>query len=480
MLSAATQLRTSRYNFHVPVEDGAILYNTRTATLLQFRGPDALALTRSLCAIETSIPPGVLTADVVDTLQKGGFIISPYFDEVAEIRTLFQHARHETPMVLTLTTTMDCNLGCYYCYEQRSADQLTYAQLPSILEHVRTRLAQSHKQALHVDWYGGEPLMNLVFMEQASRELQTLCEHLSIAYTASIISNGTCWPEDVGEFIARHHITQVQITFDGLSDNHNRRRHFRKGYSPTDEMSSFQRAVCLVDQLLDHVRVDLRLNIDHGNVADVLPFIQWARTRGWFSRAFPAVIQPARLASYSHSSEFMRDVELSVTEFNQIQASIRDAVHTFARLEESEAPDGFPYPRTSVCAALANDSVVIGADGLHYRCGLQVGETHRAVGTMQTLEKRSLPMFNPLPSQHATDHEWWQTFDPTTLPNCKRCSFLPICWGGCPKRHLENDQHALAEQGTYWRTNLARMIRTVAGIEASPAFVYSEQDQFRV
>lgn len=280
MLSAATQLRTSRYNFHVPVEDGAILYNTRTAALLQFRGPDALALTKSLCAIETSIPPGVLTVDVVDTLQKGGFIISPYFDEVAEIRTLFQHARHETPMVLTLTTTMDCNLGCYYCYEQRSADQLTYAQLPSILEHVRTRLAQSHRQALHVDWYGGEPLMNLAFMEQASRQLQALCEHLSIAYTASIISNGTCWPEDVGEFIARHHITQVQITFDGLSDNHNRRRHFRKGYSPTDEMSSFQRAVCLVDQLLDHVRVDLRLNIDHGNVADVLPFIQWARTRG--------------------------------------------------------------------------------------------------------------------------------------------------------------------------------------------------------
>ncbi|HMS83834.1 MAG TPA: SPASM domain-containing protein [Nitrospira sp.] len=480
MVSAAIQLRTSRYNFHVPVEDGAILYNTRTAALLQFRGPDALTLTKSLCAIDTSIPPGALTAEVVETLRKGGFIIAHRFDEVAEIRRLFQHARHETPMVLTLTTTMDCNLGCYYCYEQRSAHHLTYAELPAILELVRTRLARSHKQALHVDWYGGEPLMNLAFMEQASRELQTLCEHLSVAYTASIISNGTCWPEDVNEFIARHRLTQVQISFDGLAENHNRRRHFRKGYSATDDLSSFHRAVQLVDQLLDHVRVDLRLNIDHGNIVDVLPFIQWARKRGWFARAFPAVIQPARLASYSHSSEFMREVELSVSEFNQIQAAIRDSVSTFARLEESEAPDGFPYPRTSVCAALADDSVVIGADGLHYRCGLQVGETHRAVGTMQNPEKKSLPMFTPASTQHAKAYEWWKDFDPTTLPNCKRCSFLPICWGGCPKRHLENDHHALAEQGAYWRTNLARMIGTVAGMEPSPAFVYTEQDQFRV
>lgn len=480
MHATESHFRTSRYNFHVPVEDGAILYNTRTAALLQFRGPDALALTSSLCQIETSIPPGVLPSDTVETLQKGGFILLPHFDEVEAIRTRFQRARDDTPMVLTLTTTMDCNLGCYYCYEQRSTHQLTYAELPAILDLVKTRLARSQKQTLHVDWYGGEPLMNLDFLEKASGELQELCGHLNVTYTASIISNGTCWPDDVGAFIARHCITQVQISFDGLAENHTRRRHFRKGYSAPDDVTSFQRAVHVVERLLDHVRVDVRLNIDRGNLADVLPFIQWARTCGWFARAFPAVIQPARLASYSHSSEFMRDVELSVEEFNKIQAAIRETVGTFARLEEPEAPDGFPYPRTSVCAALAHDSVVIGADGLHYRCGLQVGESHRAVGTIKRSEKKSLPMFTPLSSPQEIDREWWQNFDPTTLPNCQRCSFLPICWGGCPKRHLENDQHALAEQSAYWRTNLARLIGTVAGIEPPPAFAYSEQDQFRV
>jgi uncharacterized protein len=175
----------------------------------------------------------------------------------------------------------------------------------------------------------------------------------------------------------------------------------------------------------------------------------------------------------------MRATELSVEEFNTIQAAVRHEFGSSAPVEEPEAPDGFPYPRTSVCAALANDSIVIGGDGLHYRCGLQAGESHRAVGSIRNGQRKSLPMLNEGYPTGETDQQWWQNFDPTALPNCGRCSFLPICWGGCPKRHLEKDQHALVEQGAYWRTNLARLISAAAGTDVPPDFSYTEQDQFR-
>src|SRR5207248_9209388 len=64
-------------------------------------------------------------------------------------------------------------------------------------------------------------------------------------------------------------------------------------------------------------------------------------------------------------------------------------------------------------------------------------------------------LFRSTPKR-AADDLWWQQFDPTGLPTCSRCSFLPICWGGCPKKHLEQDEHAIAEQGAYWRKNLPR------------------------
>jgi hypothetical protein len=44
---------------------------------------------------------------------------------------------------------------------------------------------------------------------------------------------------------------------------------------------------------------------------------------------------------------------------------------------------------------------------------------------------------------------------------------------------LEKDQHALAEQGNYWRTNLARMIATMVDSTVTEPFSYTEQDQFR-
>lgn len=470
---------TSRYNFHVPTDEGVLLYSANTGAVLQFTGSDGLALARTLSANRLEIPEGSLPPDIYRQLASGGFIIPAGKDELGEVRERFHQARKETPVVLTLTTTMDCNLGCYYCYEERSPDRLEQKDVAAILEMARDRLARSGKQSLHVDWYGGEPLMNVDFIETASQALQALCRNSDVFYAASIISNGTCWPKDVGAFIERHRIRQVQISFDGLRDNHNRRRKYRKGYAPSDNVSSFDEAVRLVDQLLEHVRVDIRINIDRANRGDVIPLIQFARARGWFSKAFPAVIQPARLSSYSEHSGFMRKSELTLREYDEIRHLVRGEVGTETPIEESETPDGFPYPKTSVCAALANDSIVVGADGRQYHCGLQAAEPQRAVGSIRGLGKRQLPVINLLYEGLHSDESWWEEFDPTTLPNCARCSFLPICWGGCPKKHLEQDDHAIAEQSRYWRTNLPRLVASGVNANAAPDFVFTEADQFR-
>ena len=58
-------------------------------------------------------------------------------------------------------------------------------------------------------------------------------------------------------------------------------------------------------------------------------------------------------------------------------------------------------------------------------------------------------------------------------------AFLPICWGGCPKKHLEGDIYSIREQGFYWRKNLARIISNKVGREVSNDFEFTESDQFR-
>jgi uncharacterized protein len=464
---------TSLYNFRVPIGEDVLLYNSNTGAVLRFSSRDAQILAETLTSGRIEIPEDSLPDEVYSQLWTGGFIIHSEKDELVEIRERFYKAREETPIVLTLTTTMDCNLGCYYCYEERSKSKLQVQDLAAIVALAEKRLTASGKRSLHVDWYGGEPFLNLEFIESASMALQDLCQRMNVAYSASVISNGTLWPEQSVDFVRKNKIRQVQISFDGMRENHDRHRRYRKDYKPGENASSFDRAVELIDQLLDGVRVDIRINIDQANQGDVIPFIKFARSRGWFNRNYPAVIQPARLASYSEQSAFMRKVELSVDEYDQIRAQVRDEVRSETLVEESESPDGFPYPKTSVCAALARDSVVIGADKQLYRCGLQVSESHRAVGQLDGEPREKL-------TNQGADERWWTEFDPTILPKCSRCSFLPICWGGCPKKHLEADEHAIAEQSYFWRKNLPRLIASGVGVEPPPDFTFTEADQFRL
>ena len=477
-MSAAAETRSrlvpSAYNFFVPTREGPLLFNSASGSVLALEGADGERVAALLCAA----PPHdlalaeVLPHDALADLHAGGFLVAADSDELATIRERYRNARAETPVVLTITTTIDCNLGCYYCYENRSPDALSAPDVAAIVSLAAERLRG--RKRLHVDWYGGEPLMNVEFIEAASSALQSFCASRDVRYGASVISNGTCWPEDVGGFVTRHKLTQVQISFDGLRSNHDRRRRYRAGYAPSPGASSFDRAVALVDRLVDHVRVDVRFNIDRGNQADLLPFLDFAKSRGWFGARHPVTFQPARLSAYPERSSFVRRRELSVSEYDALRAGVRRAARGAFAVDESEAPEGFPRPRTSVCAALARDSVVVGADRKLYRCGLQVSEPHRSVGDLGPARRSvALPLFG------GDDASWWDGFDPTTRPRCRCCSFLPVCWGGCPKKHLEGDSHALVEQGAYWRQNLARLVGTGVGRSPVEGFEYSEHDQFR-
>jgi uncharacterized protein len=466
-------LSPSRYNFAVydSLGDGVAVYNAFSGALLALQGVDARSLATALCTRSGHVNWNEQHDHVTEALVSGGFLHSPKVDELATIHERFSSARENTPAVITITTTMDCNLGCYYCYEERSGDALTTNDVGAIVAHAARLIDEAGISSLHVDWYGGEPLLNLTFLEEASLAIQGLCASKNIPYVASVISNGTQWPQDAPAFIRRHAIRQVQISFDGMNANHDKRRRYRKGRGAPGE-SSFAKAVELVDALCDVVRVDVRFNMDRKNCVDLIPFIRFARSRGWFKARFPAVFQPARLAMYSENSSFLREHEISLDEFDELRKIARDELNGVAVIEESETPDGFPYPRTSVCAALAAQSVVIGADRNAYRCGLQVGEEHRHIGPITSFNE-------PGDANTFPDRTWWDNFDPTTLPTCSQCSFLPVCWGGCPKKHLENDVHALQEQGRFWRHNLSRMIARRAGFAQFAPSAYSLSDQFR-
>jgi len=463
-------MKASSYNFLLPGQDGSwLLFNARTGNMIDLAGPNALALAQSLIGANSDEEIAV-DAESFQVLTSKEFIVDDLFDELGAIRTAYWQARHNAPVVVTITTTLDCNLGCFYCYEERSSDSLAAEDIHSILAKIAGLLQDSPRRSIHVDWYGGEPTLNLRFLEEASVAIQKLCSTMCVIYSASIISNGTMWPHDVEAFIKRHRIRQVQITFDGLRALHDRRRRFTQRVD--FERSSFDEAVALISRLVHVCRVDIRFNIDELNRSDFIQFVEFALSQRWFSAKFRATFQPACVGPFTEKSRFVEKIGLSEEEFHRLKRQAARMLPSGV-MEEPETPSGYAAPKTSVCAALSNNAIVIGADRRTYRCGLQVSERGRAVGTLDHVT------FRILNNEGSSDDErWWDEFDPTSLASCARCSFLPICLGGCAKKHLYKDVGALDALSLYWRKHLPRLIYKTADIPEM-TWEFTEQDQFR-
>jgi uncharacterized protein len=281
----------SRYNFCFETEAGILFYNSKTGSSTIFSGDNSEILKEVLTGDKKIYHSSFFEETTLDILTLNGFLIEEKQNELQEIRELYWKSRGETPMVMTVTTTMDCNLGCYYCYESRSKKKLEFLDIESILSYLNRRLKDTSKKSLHIDWYGGEPLLNIEFLETASYKIQEYCSQNNIIYHSSIISNGTLWPSDLYGFITNHKIRQVQISFDGLKENHNARRKYRKSFLETSENNSFDKTFELVEQLLNYVQVDVRFNIDWKNKGDVFDFLKIIIDRGWFSKKYPAIFQ---------------------------------------------------------------------------------------------------------------------------------------------------------------------------------------------
>src|SRR5262249_28825318 len=141
---------------------------------------------------------------VFDELIRGHFFLPSSFDEAVNLKERYEHCRRNSPFYVTITTTMDCNLGCYYCYEDKSKSYLARSTCDQIINWIDQQFAAKEHQKLYTDWYGGEPMLNQEAIDYFSRRIIPSCDDRGILYSSAMISNGTLWPEDARGFVERN------------------------------------------------------------------------------------------------------------------------------------------------------------------------------------------------------------------------------------------------------------------------------------
>lgn len=313
-------------------------------------------------------------------------------------------------LVLTICPTLLCNFRCPYCFERSQGDSVVMS--PDTVARL-INFIKSYKEINHlsITWYGGEPLLGFNVIRDVTEKVKAL--DLDFEF-AGIITNGYLLDKKKIALLNDLRIKFIQITLDGLQDVHDSRRFLADG------RATFKRILANIDALMDSSYEGdcaIRVNIDKHNTDGFLELraLLLERCKG------------KKLSVYAgHINSSLGSLD---------QREWMD--FTFGIYRRSGVmPTGGFYPAgnlDSVCVACTHYSYVVGPEGHLYKCWEDVGKSEMVIGNIHEEQ----PVTNTeLRAQYCTGT------DPYSDPNCRECSVLPICGGGCANRRLRAKQFA--------------------------------------
>ena len=312
------------------------------------------------------------------------------------------HKNNRGDVVIILTTTLQCNARCAYCYEagvkQHSFD------VSHIDDLIRFIVGLEREKHVHITWFGGEPLMNLPFIDEVVRKLG----EAGIPFYTTMITNGSLITENiVKEKFFSWKLKHVQITLDGTAEEYAKIKNY-----VTPDIGKFGDIVRNIGFIAKSgVPVDVRVNIDKNNIADVMTLFLFLENS--FAESKMVSYYPAYINGSAH------DVEKEERE--EILYRLMKSLTCPAKLIKVQK--FYMEPLSAACHHADPKAYAIDVDGNVYTCEHDVGCAEKRIGDVMSglyeKDKRLEP--------------------PKLSEECKKCVFLPKCFGGCESDRLQKN-----------------------------------------
>ena len=363
--------------------------------LLSFKKGEDSFLLEDDAIVKSLVDLGVLTTDIDDQSFLDGIILK---------QNIWSYSRQI--MNLTIAPTIQCNLRCPYCFEvSKPKSIISYEICNDIFEFIKRN---SDNSFVNLTWFGGEPLLAIDRMEYILQRLEL--NNIKINFH-SIITNATLLRGKVLDVFERFPLNHIQITFDGVKDNHDKLRVYPTG------KGSFDVIMCNLDEFVVRCPssfISIRVNVGKHNSHDYFEFKETIARR--YPKAANIYVYPGILRGDNdcgYKTNFFSTKELST-------------FHT--SLSRNDGNVFFPTSICKGCIATQSNSFVIGPKGELYKCLEDIGIREREIGSVVDDKFRNSSLFKRY-MIHGTF---------VNDKRCLGCSILPICSGGCPRSRLEN------------------------------------------
>lgn len=401
--------KVSFYNIIVPHEGYTLFYNTKSDSLIAFTNEEYVVietLLDNLVDFQTEYPV------VYSEMKKAGFIIEDYNEkELVKFNNKLcvyeNHSYH-----LTINPTLDCNLKCWYCSTEYAQaihhGRMSQSIVNSIEKHIEHLVCKNRIPALHLDWFGGEPLLYYkeVIKPIASYAKDIATKH-GVILTQHVTTNATLLSEEMMLEMRELNFTSFQIPLDGNAKHHDTIKKFNTNKGTFETV---MKNLNLLSKIIPNSHITLRINYDKKTlfgITDIIPLL---------------------------SEDAKKHIRVDFQKVWQINCSEKE-IQQLAKVKRIFYKSGLDSgywaykPHHFIrCYADKLHQYAINYDGRIFKCTAQDYGNDKVIGT---LKEDGTIKWN---SQLLCELFAHATFDNERCLNCKA---LPICMGPCIIRNYE-------------------------------------------
>ena len=410
-------LKPSRFNCWAENPDGdLLLYNTLEVSFLKIHKAQAPALLPVLEG-KQAVPENV-NPDLI----KLGFFVESNTDELALLKYYADLRLNNPVLELDILPTHQCNCRCVYCYEDFQGPVLSEAHQKKLIKFVSDHISSC--SALHVNWFGGEPLAGIGVIRNLSPVFVDMCDKLRKNYSASMTTNGTLLTYDTFLELQKYHVTSFQVTIDGPRSVHDKQRPLVGGGSAYDLVMQNMKDI----HTRKHgrtFRILLRVNLTKQCLPDLEDFLVELDANFGKDPRFSLDINVANNWGGDRIDAYKENLLEDEHELDALKKRIFEIItkrELSLHISGYGSKQSFSLGVSGGCYTNSKNYITVDATGKLYKCAQGIRQGFPPLGDLETYE-RPIDLKVELA-------KWAASYFPEPPEKCNNCVFLPVgCWG---------------------------------------------------
>lgn len=345
------------------------------------------------------------SSNLYKLLVDNRFLVENDFDEYSYVIAQKNKMLFDTSLYnVVVNTTLDCNLGCWYCYESRiPGSRLSDRVIDVIKMNIRLKYRNEPFKILKLSFFGGEPFLHFKGIKDLLDFGNTFCVENGLELIADFTTNAT--------LITREHINYLkqyrchfQITLDGNRETHNKIKVDRNN-KYIDTYAKTLEVLRQIDENIPNRWLAVRINFDNRALRNITD-----------------IIEEIKFLDRKNTCIIVKKVWQLKTEAVDREALMK-AIQTL--LDNNFFVDYYIMPKGCVCFAERENQVLFNYDGKVFKCTTipnfndeySLGEVNYDTGKVTWKEDKY--------------KDWFKDMQPDY---CKTCKWFPVCLGTCNRQ----------------------------------------------